>query len=169
MRKILFSSLFLITAACAGDAPPSTGSGDSITYVDTDGDGQGDGVDTNGDGQPDFNIASCASCLPGQGPVCTNPLVDVDGDGAPDGLDLDCDGIIDVPFDNGGGNTGGSNVSQCDSTVNVNGTEKNVSCTSENGGPATCECRVNDQLVQTCTNATVDCSIGVPGANCCNL
>jgi len=167
MNKIFFSSLFVIAAGCAGDAPPSTGSGDSVTYVDSDGDGQSDGVDTNGDGQPDFGIQSCSSCLPGQSPVCTAPLIDADGDGSPDGIDVDCDGIIDIPFDNNGGNNGGT--SQCSSTVDSNGSKKEVTCTSDNGAPATCECRVNDQLVQTCTNATVDCSIGVPGANCCGL
>jgi len=165
-NQLMICSVFFF-AACAGDAPPSVNEGDNVTYVDSDGDGQGDGVDVDGDGQPDFSIPSCPTCLPGQSPVCTAPLVDSNGDGIADGIDIDCDGVIDIPFDSGGGGGGGS-TSKCTSTVTDNTSKKSVTCTSENGGEATCECRVDDVLVETCTNPTNDCSIGA-GSGCCGF
>ncbi len=159
-------------AACAGllIAVACTTIGENSTvFVDADGDGVTDGVDTDGDGRRDFSTPSCPTCTPGQHPVCSTPIVDEDGDGIPEGLDLDCDGVIDIPFDFGdeGGGGGTSGTSNCVAIVAINGDKKSISCTSTNGGPATCECEVNDQLVKTCTQSTSSCSIG--GPNCCGF
>lgn len=94
--------------------------------------------------------------LPGQ----VDPGGDDDGDG--DGGTGDSDGTNDGD----GGGSSGQNV--CDITQVSNGTERNLSCTSTNGGPATCECRVDGQLVKTCTTDS-DSACSMPGGNCCGF
>ncbi|MDQ3337974.1 MAG: S8 family serine peptidase [Myxococcota bacterium] len=144
----------------------------AVIYVDSDGDGVADGVDTDGDGTRDFQTPSCTTCPPGGTPVCTRPIVDANQDGVPEGLDLDCDGDIEIPFDFGGGGGGGGTVGQsrCVAIVAINGTKKEIACTSTNGGPSTCQCELNDQLVKTCTTSSSSaCSIGGTASNCCGF
>jgi hypothetical protein len=100
----------------------------------------------------------------GEALACQVPLIDEDGDGTPDGVDFDCDGVIDIAFEGGDGGT-----NECSTTVIINDTKKEIACASENGGLATCECRLNDELVDICTIDGSGCSIGVPGANCCGF
>jgi hypothetical protein len=162
LSALLVAALTLTVTACAGDAPPKK----NVIYVDTNGDGKPDAVDTDGDGKSDFKIPSCTTCQTGTAPVCDDPLVDVDGDGVPDGLDLDCDGNIDIPFDDGGGTDGSS---QCVAVVDDGTTKQEIRCTSDNGGPQNCECKVNDQVVKTCTT-TSDSACSLPGnGNCCGF
>lgn len=159
MISKLSLAILLAAAACAPDVGPTTDG--RATYVDTNGDGVTDGVDTNGDGRRDFETPACPTCAPGTSPLCDDPLVDDDGDGLPDGLDLDCDGAIDIPFDLGDGT--GSDV--CISTVVSGTTKRSIECTD-----GSCECKENDQLVKTCTDATgASCSIGGGASNCCGF
>ena len=159
-RRRKLAVLGLVVAAC-------TVGEQAVTYVDSDGDGVADGVDTDGDGNRDYETPECTTCQTGGTPVCTHPIVDDDHDGVPEGLDLDCDGDIDIPFDFGGGTTT-SGQSKCIAVVAINNTKKEISCTSTNGGPSTCECKLNDALVKTCTtNGPSACSIG--GPNCCGF
>ena len=149
----------LVLAAC-------TVGEEAVIYVDSDGDGISDGVDTDGDGVRNFPTPSCTTCPPGGAPVCTKPIVDANHDGVPEGLDVDCDGDIDIPFDNHTTTTG---QSKCVAVVAINNTKKEISCTSTNGGPSTCRCELNDQLVKTCTTSGPSaCSIGT-GTNCCGF
>lgn len=113
----------------------------------------GDEGGSTGTGSDDFTF-----CRPQQ--------IDTDHDGVADGLDVNCDGVIDFTYGGGGG---GGGTNQCSTMTNVNGDTEAIKCTSTNGGQATCECRVNGQLEQTCTEATVRCSIGVPNGNCCGF
>jgi hypothetical protein len=163
-----FKSILVgLVAVCAfvactvGEESPNGG----VTYVDSDGDGITDGVDTDGDGDSDRSFGggpTCSTCVPGGVPVCTYPLVDLDNDGIPDGLDIDCDGDIDYPFDIGGGGGGGNgSYNQCNVTIQDGNTKQQVTC--NNGS---CECRLNDQLVQTCVATQATCSF--PG-NCCGF
>lgn len=161
----LLSSIVVAAAfvACAGEAPPKR----DVTYIDNNQDGKPDGVDTDGDGKSDFSIPSCTTCQTGGAPVCDDPLVDVDGDGIPDGLDLDCDGNIDISFGDDDGGTSGS--STCVAIVSDGTTKREIRCTSDNGGSSTCECKVNDQLVTTCTTDS-DSACSLPGnGNCCGF
>jgi hypothetical protein len=159
-RRRKLAVLGLVVAAC-------TVGEQAVTYVDSDGDGVADGVDTDGDGNRDYETPECTTCQTGGTPVCTHPIVDDDHDGVPEGLDLDCDGDIDIPFDFGGGTTT-SGQSRCIAVVAINNTKKEISCTSTNGGPSTCECKLNDTLVKTCTTTGPSaCSIG--GPNCCGF
>jgi len=98
---------------------------------------------------------------------CQPTQIDSNGDGTPDGLDTNCDGVIDINYNAGGGQTGGTD--KCSTMTSLNGQTEAMTCTSENGGAATCECRVNGTLQQTCTEPTARCSIGVPNANCCGF
>jgi uncharacterized protein (TIGR03382 family) len=111
-------------------------------------------------------------------PPCANPIVDDNGDGVPDGLDLDCDGNVDIDLGGSGGGYGsgsgygygsgsstGSSVTQCQSSIN----DYSISCTRIDNNPAQCECRIDDQLVTTCTTASTDaCSFPGP-SNCCGF
>jgi len=162
------SLALVVLAACAPDISPKQG--DHATYVDSNGDGVTDGVDTNGDGRPDFQTPMCPTCKPGSSPICDDPLVDEDADGLPEGLDLDCDGVIDIPFDLGGGSGGGGGGGLCISTVDDGTTKQSISCTGDGTGPATCECKVDDQVTSTCTDQSgASCSIGGGATNCCGF
>lgn len=147
-----------IVACTVGEESP-----DGPRYVDSDGDGVSDGIDTDGDGVPDYRFSGCATCAPGAVPVCLNPLVDTNSDGLPDGLDLDCDGAIDIPLGGTGG--GGGSQQRCQSTID----DRSIDCTRTNGGPAQCECRIDDQLVKSCTTtSTSPCTFGGT-SNCCGF
>jgi hypothetical protein len=98
--------------------------------------------------------------------------IDVDGDGTPDGLDTNCDGTIDVPYNTGssgggGGSTGGQ--SQCDSDIAVNGVEHEIICTTTDGGPAQCQCKVEGQLVSTCTTSSPSACSQPGNGTCCGF
>lgn len=159
-----------ITACAAGDVPV-----EGTTYIDDDGDGVTDGVYTDGDGEIDFTIPGCDTCAPDAKAVCRVPLIDENRDGIADGLDTNCDGRIDIRFGAGGG--GGGQPGQggrCIANSTVNGVKFGVSCVgAPGGGSATCECRRNDQLVQTCTQAATVCSLSVRNgrvsAGCCQF
>jgi len=99
---------------------------------------------------------------------CRPAQIDSNNDGTADGLDVNCDGVIDFAYGGGGGGGGGSVSNSCSTMTNVNGNTESISCSSD-GGPATCECRINGELAQTCSEPTVKCSIGVPGGNCCGF
>jgi hypothetical protein len=99
---------------------------------------------------------------------CQPTPIDDNGDGIADGLDLNCDGVIDIRYGGGGGGGGGSSNQQCTTMTSVNGVTESIHCTSS-GGAATCECRVNGTLEQTCSEPTTTCSIGVPNGNCCGF
>jgi hypothetical protein len=116
----------------------------------------GDEGGTTGTGSDDFTY-----CRPQQ--------IDSNHDGVADGLDVNCDGVIDFSYGGGGGGGGGGGQNQCSTMTNNNGDTEAIKCTSSNGGQATCECRVNGQLEQTCTEPTTRCSIGVPNGNCCGF
>jgi MYXO-CTERM domain-containing protein len=102
-------------------------------------------------------------------PPCADPIVDANQDGVPDGLDLDCDGTVDIDLTGGGGGGGGNgsggSVTQCQSSIN----ERSISCTRIDNNPSQCECRINNQLVSTCTTSSNNaCSF--PGtSNCCGF
>ncbi len=64
----------------------------------------------------------------------------------------------------GGGGGGGSSTSQCEVAVD----NQAVSCTSTNGGAASCQCKVDGQVVSTCTAADPTNACSVPG-NCCGF
>ena len=98
---------------------------------------------------------------------CRPKALDTNGDGVADGLDINCDGQIDISY-GGGGSTGGTTKNQCSTMISKNGQTQAISCTSD-GGPATCECRVDGTLQSTCTQSTTSCSIGYPNANCCGF
>jgi uncharacterized protein (TIGR03382 family) len=106
---------------------------------------------------------------------CTDPIVDTNQDGIPDGLDLDCDGSVDIDLTGGGGGSGsgsgsgggggGGSVYQCNSINN----EKSIKCARIDNNPADCECRIDDQLVRTCTT-TSNSACSFPGPdNCCGF
>ena len=97
---------------------------------------------------------------------CRPKAIDTNSDGVADGLDINCDGKIDIPYDNTGG--GSTTKNQCSTMISKNGATQAITCTSD-GGPASCECRVNGQLQNTCTQQTASCSIGYPNANCCGF
>jgi hypothetical protein len=156
---------FVSTLGLLAGAACTVGEQAPVRYLDSDGDGETDGIDTDGDGDLDHEVTSCPTCLPGGSPVCVDPLVDSNQDGIPDGLDLDCDGVVDIELGTGGGGGGGGSISQCQSTIN----ERSISCSSADGGPSTCECRVDDVLVSTCsTTSTSACSFGT-SSNCCGF
>ena len=115
--------------------------------------GEGDGTDTS---DSDYTY-----CQPRQ--------IDNNADGVADGLDINCDGVIDFAYGGGGGgSSGGGAHNSCSTMVSVNGVTKAISCSGD-GSSATCECRVNGTLQNTCTQQTASCSIGVPNANCCGF
>ena len=169
LKLTLLGALCAVFIGCAPEVT-SSGTGQHATYIDSNGDGVADGVDTNGDGKIDYHTPNCPSCHVGGSPICDDPLIDTDGDGIPDGLDLDCDGVIDIPFGGGGGGSGsGGGTSQCISIVDDGTTKHEISCTSD-GGPATCECKVDDQVTSTCTDQSgATCSIGGGATNCCGF
>ncbi len=162
MKKLIMLVSFVFAACTVGTDPKPT-------FVDSNGDGTSDGVDTDGDGHADFPTPNCPTCTPGDTPVCDVPLIDTDNDGIPDGIDLDCDGNIDIPFDFGDDGDegdppgGGGGTNQCVSTIQVNGTKHQVSCTD-----GACECRINDQLTSSCTAPDPSSACSVPG-NCCGF
>jgi hypothetical protein len=65
--------------------------------LDTDGDGETDGIDLDGDGRSDAPVPD---------DICWDVL-DQDGDGWPDAVDLGCDGDADVDIDLSGGGQDG--------------------------------------------------------------
>lgn len=159
MRNLKAALLATILVACNVGSESPAPAEDTITYVDTDGDGVADGVDTDGDGDADRSFQTPDGSVPcGGAPICDEPLVDSDGDDWADGIDVDCDGDIDIPFtDDDGGTHDTGNV--CTVTVSDGTQKKQVSC--ENGQ---CECRIDDALVKTCTDNGQSCS--VPGSCC---
>jgi hypothetical protein len=121
-------------------------------------------------------------CMTGEDPepedpeaaFCIPRAIDSNGDSTPDGMDNNCDGVVDVPFGGGtgtgGGGTGGGQTttqSNCRKQTYENNQLLDIKCTSTNGGAATCECRINSQLVQTCTASTSPAC--APDANCCGF
>ncbi|HTL35277.1 MAG TPA: S8 family serine peptidase [Kofleriaceae bacterium] len=115
-------------------------------------------------------------------PPCANPIVDANHDGVPDGLDLDCDGTVDIDLTGGtgtgtgsgsgggggsgsGGSGGSSSVTQCNASIN----DYSISCTRIDNNPAQCKCKIDDQLVSTCTTTSTNaCSFPGPD-NCCGF
>ncbi|MGE0550109.1 MAG: hypothetical protein AB7O24_15080 [Kofleriaceae bacterium] len=194
LSSFLSAALFTTVAAFGAMAPAcmvgSAPDSSKPVYVDSDGDGVGDGIDNNGDGNADLELGSCPTCIPGAD-VCLDFLVDEDGDGVIEGFDLDCDGNIDIPLDlpdlpgggggggggsgsgggggtgGGGGGGGGTTQSSCNSAQSINGDTQSISCEST-GGDATCTCNDNGTTT-TCTDTTPeDCSFG-SGSNCCGF
>jgi hypothetical protein len=174
--------LGLVTTACTvGEVPQSVGqapdqtddqANDQVTaYTDDDGDGIADGVDTDGDGAADFSIEDCPFCQVQARVTCRRPLIDENHDGIFDGVDNNCDGRIDVRFNTNPGK--GGQGARCQSTTTVNGTKFSATCESAPGGGLTCECRRNDQLIGTCTQASNVCSTtstnGHVKAVCCQF
>jgi hypothetical protein len=164
LLSTLMSLAVMLTTACTvGETAASDE--DLTTFVDSDGDGVSDSVDTDGDGESDFSIENCTFCEPQARPICRAPLIDENRDGIPDGIDTNCDGTIDRRFGTtttAGSGGGGS----CLANANVNGTKFTVSCQAGN-----CQCKRNDQLVQSCTQAANVCSLsarnGQVTAGCC--
>lgn len=76
--------------------------------------------------------------------------------------------FLDLFLATRGGGGGGDSSQSCSVSVNDNGATDAISCASQNGGATSCECRVDGQLVSTCTpdDATSACSF--PG-NCCGF
>lgn len=184
LSHLVFAALcsFTVAACTIGEeAVPSEG---GVRYTDSDGDGKGDGVDTDGDGKPDYGTPECPTCLPGDAPLCLDPIVDEDNDGLPEGLDLDCDGVIDIPFNfdeptdpgdpgqpGGGGNGGTVGQISCVSVIAINNDKKAIECSSDASGVVTCRCERNDALEKTCTTTlSSPCDQSYPtvaGENCC--
>jgi hypothetical protein len=117
-----------------------------------------------------------AGCMTGEDPQPDDPeaswciprVVDANHDGTPDGMDNNCDGVVDAPFGGGGGTGGGSTQTQsnCRKQSYDNGQILDIKCTST-GGASTCECRINSQLVQSCSAPAANAC--ATGANCCGF
>lgn len=144
----------MLTGCTVGETTSSDE--DLSTFVDSDGDGVSDAVDTDGDGESDFSIENCTFCEPQARPICRAPLIDENRDGIPDGIDTNCDGKIDRRFGNTTTSSSSSGGGRCLANATVNGTKFTIDC--QNGN---CQCKKNDQLVQSCTQAANVCQLSI--------
>lgn len=151
-KQLVLGSILAFAACVVG----TDGSG-TVTFLDSNADGESDAIDIDGDARLDYRTPACPTCTPNQR---TNAvLIDADGDALLDGLDLDLDGVSDLdlldPEDEA------LSYSKCQSFKSRNGSSKQISCT--NGA---CQCRVNNQLVKSCTATT---SRACGSGNCCGF
>lgn len=117
-----------------------------------------------------------AGCMTGEDPTPEDPeaawciprALDSNHDGSVDGMDTNCDGVVDAPFGGGGGGGGGTSTTQsnCRKQTYDSGQFLDIKCTST-GGTSSCECRINSQLVQTCSAPAANAC--APDTNCCGF
>jgi hypothetical protein len=161
----LLSAILAFTGSCATE---SSSSRPSAVLFDGNADQVPDKADTNGDGKPDVALGNSCQL------VCDGTKLT--------GIDINCDGDVDfdiTPVDlpvvcgggggsgggsggggSGGGSGGGTTAEACASAIN----DKSVSCSRDNGGPWSCECK--DGTSSRTVSYQNDDACSIPGGAC---